>query len=134
MLCANCGKPVKDAAKFCTDCGARQIETPAQVTPTMPQPIYLVDEFKQGYEQGRKDTREVVSSGEMSNEYAHKIASNIFSLSFVIGVISFFVLWTGLKLNVFFAMLISLFLTFVMRILFAVVLVGVIGSNKKKND
>ena len=29
MFCTNCGKPVKDGARFCSGCGAKLIPTPA---------------------------------------------------------------------------------------------------------
>lgn len=42
MFCAHCGNLVKDAAKFCTACGTRQVEALAQTVPVMPKPTVIL--------------------------------------------------------------------------------------------
>ena len=59
------------------------------------------DEFQQGYNEGRSETKEILDGKEMSNDYSFKLARPIVYLSIAIGIILFFYLWLFAKINFF---------------------------------
>ena len=48
------------------------------------------NEFQQGYDEGRNETREILDGKEMSDEYSFKLAKPVVYLSIVIGIFIFF--------------------------------------------
>ena len=97
----------------------------------------MANEFKEDYQQGRKETREQlkrIKRGEgMTDDYAFKFSKPFVYFGFILSIGGFFFLWLVTKWNFFIALLVGLVGGWVLVgiILFAVVgLIKLIAKNK----